>query len=125
MKRKHLLLIVGTTAAFVGLTLGALAMLPERPGVTKANFDRIKNGMTRVEVEGILGEPSRNPLSLLSGRNIWTHVEWNGVDGARIHFTFLNDVIDINANAGSWTPSSETIGDKFRRRLYSCHPRSQ
>jgi hypothetical protein len=58
MKRKRLLLAVGGIAALVGVTLGVLALLPARPGVTRENFDRIEIGMTRAEVEAILGPPT-------------------------------------------------------------------
>jgi hypothetical protein len=59
MTRKRCYLIsAAVLAAFVGIALGVLAMLPARPGVTKANFERIKEGMTLAEVEALFGEPS-------------------------------------------------------------------
>src|ERR1035438_9324153 len=54
MTKKRLLLIASLPLVIV-VTLGVLAMLPPRPGVTKANFDRIEKGMTRAEVEQIFG----------------------------------------------------------------------
>ena len=50
--RKRWLLAAGTMAGLVGVVLVVLVMLPpdDRPGVTKANFDRIKDGMTKPEV---------------------------------------------------------------------------
>ena len=47
-KRVALLAVLPLTVAVI---LGALEMLPPRPGVTKANFDRIQEGMTLAEVE--------------------------------------------------------------------------
>jgi len=39
-------------------TLGMLALLPTKPGVTKANFDRIEIGMRYWDaIEPLLGEP--------------------------------------------------------------------
>jgi hypothetical protein len=58
MKKKRLLLIAGAIAAVVGLTLGVLALLPPKPGITKENFDRIEIGMTYDEVVAILGPPT-------------------------------------------------------------------
>jgi hypothetical protein len=52
-KRRALIAILTLTIAVI---LGVLAMLPPRPGVTKANFDRIEKGMTLAEVEEIFGE---------------------------------------------------------------------
>jgi hypothetical protein len=127
MKRKYLLLIVGTTATLVGLALGALAMSSERSGVTKANFDRIKKGMTRAEVESILAEPLRKPdrvyrtsPTLLTSSGIWCQVAWHGPDGACAEFSFHNDV--VYSDDKKWTPSTETVGEKLRRWLRSCIP---
>jgi hypothetical protein len=64
MKKKRLLLIIGGMIAVVGLTLGVLAMLPPKPGVTKENFDRIEVGMTKAEVKKIFGGP---PIGQVKG----------------------------------------------------------
>jgi hypothetical protein len=53
-------LVVGLVASIACAVLFGRAMLP-RPGVTKANFEKIEIGMTRTEVDAILGkkgEPS-------------------------------------------------------------------
>ena len=55
--RKRWLLATATMAGLVGVVLLVVAMLPPRPGVTKANFDRVEVGMTKTDVEAILGEP--------------------------------------------------------------------
>jgi hypothetical protein len=47
-KRMALLAVLPVTVAVV---LGAVVMLPPRPGITKANFDRIQEGMTLAEVD--------------------------------------------------------------------------
>ncbi len=50
--------LLGVAVALVGLALGftdwALSL---RPGVTEANTRRVREGMTRAEVEAILGGP--------------------------------------------------------------------
>lgn len=56
--RRRYLIYVAILAACVCIAIGVLAMLRDRPGVTKANYDRIAIGMTRAEVAAILGEPS-------------------------------------------------------------------
>jgi hypothetical protein len=59
MTKKRWIVLAGLLAACVCLTLAVLALLPPRPGVTPANIERIENGMTRTEVETILGGPGR------------------------------------------------------------------
>jgi len=44
--RRRLILATVAVAAIACIVLGTLAMLPPRHGVTKANFDRIEEGMT-------------------------------------------------------------------------------
>jgi hypothetical protein len=70
MPKKRLLLIASFPFT-IALTLGVLAMLPPSPGVTKANFDRIKEGMTKAEVEEILGGPAETKTPTTVG-NWWT-----------------------------------------------------
>ena len=56
--KKRYLIATALFALCVCLALGVLALLPPRPGVTKANFDRIEIGMTVAEVDQIFGPPS-------------------------------------------------------------------
>jgi hypothetical protein len=122
MGRVHLLLIGGTIAPCVGLMLAALAMLPEHPGITKANFDRIREGMTQADAERIFGRRSRQLAVLCNGSGV-TYVEgWTGENGARAVFVFRNDVI---WGDGRWIPSTETISDKLRRLLRPFVPDSR
>jgi len=54
-RKRRSLISAAVLAACVCIALGVLAMMPPRPGVTKANFDRIKEGMTLEEVTSIFG----------------------------------------------------------------------
>jgi hypothetical protein len=54
LRRRRLLLGVLGAVALVACGLFAWLLLP-RPGVTRANYERIQEGMTLPEVEGILG----------------------------------------------------------------------
>src|SRR5260370_20047910 len=58
MFKKRRVVIALLVAGIIGVVIGVLALLPARQGVTKANFDRIEIGMTRPDVEAILGPPS-------------------------------------------------------------------
>src|SRR5271155_206271 len=56
MRKIRWLLLGLLLACIAGVVLVVLALLPPPPGVTKENFDRIENGMTRAEVEAIFGD---------------------------------------------------------------------
>jgi hypothetical protein len=105
-KRMALLAVLPLTIAVI---LGVPAMLPPdtRPGVTKANFDRIEMGMTLAEVEEIFGregEPCPCPP--------W--VIWEASGGSLVSIKFVDDcVLDKE-----WPDSKETILDKIRRWLH-------
>jgi len=66
MTKKRWIVLAGILAACVCLTLAVLALLPPRPGVTPANIERIEDGMTRAEVETILGGPGESLGSYLA-----------------------------------------------------------
>ena len=65
-------------------------MLPPGPGVTKANFDRIDLGMTRTDVDAILGRPSDVFTATNCGLRLLqdcTVCEWSACDeGATLDF---------------------------------------
>ena len=80
MKKKRLLLLVGAIAAVVGVTLGVLAMLPPKPGITKENFDRIENGMAFEDVNAIFGQQP-DPWQSGVRANGWKQHLWKSNDG--------------------------------------------
>jgi len=102
-------LLAGCLIAFVGVVLSVLALLPPRTGVTKANFDRIEKGMTKVQIEGIfgrIGKVVREDVAVLA---------WEADDESSTYIRFLDDrMIDA-----SWiqSKSNETFSDKLRRWL--------
>jgi hypothetical protein len=111
MTRKRCLIVAGLLVALIcaGSTVTLLipSMPSNQPGVTKANFDRIEEGMTLQEVEQIFGRP---------GTYTWSCYWWQA-DGARVFVEF-----DYNgASAGRktwWEDSTEPILDKLRRWLH-------
>jgi hypothetical protein len=110
MTTKRLLLIATLPLAALALTVGVLAMLQpdDRPGVTKANFDRIEYGMTKEQVEEIFG---REGVPLWSPRELL----WASDDGSEIEVDF--GVVGCVQNK-IWVSSNETILDKIRRWLH-------
>jgi hypothetical protein len=95
-------------AICIGVVSGAIIMLPARPCLSKANFDRIEMGMTREEVERILGQPTGQADRIDDGI---AEVVWIGADDARARIEFANGVVRDMA----FQESNETAWDKLRR----------
>jgi hypothetical protein len=75
-KRFALIAVLPLTVAVI---LGVLAMLPPHPGVSKANFDRIKEGMAWEEVDLMLGGGPPEPGFKREGDpRAWAY--WSGED---------------------------------------------
>jgi hypothetical protein len=79
MTKKRWMVLASLLAAGVCLTLAVLALLPPRPGVTKANFDRIEEGMTLDEINTILGRSPDNVIEKNNQGEIWQY--WTDYDG--------------------------------------------
>jgi hypothetical protein len=114
MKRKRLLLVLAALAALA--VAGTAVLWPRRPRVTREKFDRIREGMTRADVEAILGPPGdyRNgptryekvgpPEGLrLFRREFWWYDDGTfdvGFDGTgRIRWSVLFPARRVNAGA--------------------------
>jgi hypothetical protein len=110
MNRSRLFLVASLPLA-VAVIVGVLSMLPPRSGVTKANFDRIENGMTLEEVETILGGPAHWQGKI----ERWHFYKWRCDDGATANVTMY--VTREVVCAGRWIDSTETIREKIRRWL--------
>ena len=105
--RKRLFLSASIMAGFVCAVLVVLAMLPPKPGVTKANFDLIENGMTEEEVELAFGESGRDIAfngwkSWRSPNESWTNIAF--IDGRVVNKEWVDR-------------DRETAFDKLRRWL--------
>ncbi len=59
MNRRIWLVLMGVGVGLAVLPILARA-LSLRPGITRANYERIREGMTLQQVEGLLGGPSGN-----------------------------------------------------------------
>ncbi len=109
MTKKRLLVVSVLLLALLGIGLGAAALIPEGPSVTKANFDRIKKRMTRDEVETIIGPPE------VDGGKYARWALWASADKStvRISFSESGDVAET-----SWQDSFEPFSLKIRRWLH-------
>jgi len=89
------------------------ALLP-LPGVTKANFDRIKVGMTVAEIEMVFGESAT-----FDGDETGSHLaDWHqmpGVAGGAVARVVLVNGV---ATQTIWFESTETFAEKARRWLH-------
>ena len=106
-------------AVAVCLTLIILALLPPRPGVTKANFDRIGEGMTLEQVNAILGphpdvDITLEPLDTPEHKVHEFRLRWYGSDGV-IHVDFGADSICIGKH---WNDSPRTLSEIVRQWLH-------
>ena len=99
-KRMALLAVLPFTVAVI---IGVLAMLPPRPGITKANFDRIQDGMTLAEVERIFGPRTRDRDPV----HIWIADD----ESSFAVVGFADGAVDSKI----WEDSEETFPDKIRR----------
>jgi hypothetical protein len=112
--RNRTILAIVAVAAVACVALVTLALLPPRPGVPKANLDRIKIGMTTMEVEAIFGESTEFipwPPQTGFGRGELEFL-WSGNDGqAVIEFK------DLRVRDKQWRDASTTWPSKFRSLL--------
>jgi hypothetical protein len=112
--RKRLILATVAVAVIACIVLAALATLPPRSGVTKANFDRIKAGMSRAEVEELFGRPADTSY-LHGGLKIRHTVEvWHGVEGEA---TIICDEARGLVADEQWSARDESILQRVRRLL--------
>jgi SmpA / OmlA family len=86
--------------AVVAIGAGLLVTLPQTDRITEENFDQIRNGMTRAQVEAILGPPgdyTTGPVKIvfISGTSAVSQDLW------------LSDNLAINV----WCNSSDQVFD--------------
>ena len=127
--RKRWLLAAGTMAGLVGMGLVVVAMLLPRPGVTKANFNRVERRMTIDEVTAIFGEPGiQEPWCMGGHGSTQRTVKWYHDDGAIAEIQFSNNGPMMRTSDGkvyqkNWHDSPETILHKIGRWLHFSPPR--
>lgn len=63
MNKKWWLLTALLLVLAIGVAIGILVFIPPTPGVTYANYSRIEEGMSRDEVNALLGAPRRQGVA--------------------------------------------------------------
>ena len=113
MTKKRLFLLASLPLT-IAVIFGVLAMLPPSPGVTKANFDRIQEGMTKAEVEDIFGRTTWKTEP--HWRRSHTNEIWSSDDGEYAVVIVFNE--RGTAVIGESFDSNEPFLDKIRRWLH-------
>ncbi len=111
MKKKWWLIGLATLALCGGIAVAIPALQPPGPGVTKANFDRIGNGMSEVDVAALLGRPTRRSDYTDDQGIVFGYWYSGNDDFASVVFR------DGRAVQWEWVESTESIPDKLRRWL--------
>ena len=111
MSKKWWLAIVLLVVLAVLLAIGIPALLPPPPGATYANYSRIEKGMTRGEVEALLGEPRVN-------ERIDEHAQitWRNEDGDRINVDFDKNGL-VMGSAWNGREENRTSLERLRDRV--------
>lgn len=113
MRRKRYLAVAGLLVILLVAGFGVDMMLPDGPGVTKANIDRVENGMTRDEAAALFG--NEYYLGFTYGKtDSWMVKSWARDDGSFAEIVFTNGVV----SSKTWRDSTETILAKLRRWLH-------
>ena len=118
-KKRCCLLSSCIVAVCVSAVFFVLAILPPSR-VTKANFDRIEDGMPMAQVEEIFGcrpSASCNILEHFPNGDSFDRYVWRSSDGHEA----IVDVLTVGANnkvtSKDWSRSTETITERFFRWL--------
>jgi hypothetical protein len=124
MTWKRRLAVIGLFVVLVcvGVGLAKLLTPDQRPSVTKANFDNLLEGMSKEQVEALLGENNRTTFyggSLHGGGGVQS---WRADDGARVDIFFTVQYLDDRpewkaSSSMTWTDSTETTWQRIRRWL--------
>lgn len=109
MTKKRLLVISVLLLALLGAGMGVTAFVTDGSGVTKANFDRIQEGMNKGEIEMIFGEKGAASGSAGCPGAIVHLVEWQRNDGAIATIWFRDDKVQNKF----WEDSTETFLDNL------------
>jgi hypothetical protein len=116
MMRKRLFMIAGILVSVAWIVYITLAILPPWPGVTKENFDRIRDGMTSDDVVAILGNSGMTDIPFEWPNNPHMVTYWVNPDRANVTILFEHGLVISK----TWhDPMEDENGfDRFRRRIH-------
>jgi hypothetical protein len=111
MKAKRHIVCAGIFVACVALLLAVLVTMRSRNGVTKANYDRIKKGMTLAEVQEVFGGQGAVFYGFVNRRAYY----WENEDRSNAIVLFHDDKNVVET--AQWGDSTEGIGDRILRLI--------
>ncbi|HZZ78588.1 MAG TPA: hypothetical protein VFE62_08720 [Gemmataceae bacterium] len=84
---RHYVIAISFVVVTGCVATGLPSLNPPEPGLTPANFERIRDGMTKADVDAILGSTGECQSLTSTLINVWTTVEWSdGVFKATVQF---------------------------------------
>lgn len=109
----RVLLMLGLLAGLLMAGFVAVVLViqePTGPGVTKANCDQIKEGMSDKEVRALLGKSPASQGKVVPGElDVW----WRGPEGSvAVTFNQQGNVIQK-----AWHPNNESFVGRARRSI--------
>jgi hypothetical protein len=117
MPRPRRALFLSLAAVVVGLALGFWLLWPRPTGVTLENYQKIRHGMTRDEIEALLGEPPFKAETVYCDRPApdtpcGMICRWKSNQMAlQVHFDLEGEVLSCGGSPQwSWL---ETLLDRF------------
>lgn len=121
MTWKWRLAVIGLFAVLICLGVGlAMILTPDhRPGVTKANFDKLEVGMSKEQVESWLVTDRSTLLSARGLRSGIGRSVWVGEDGAMADICYSVQYLahrnECKVVSITWTDSTEMLCQRIRR----------
>jgi Na+-translocating ferredoxin:NAD+ oxidoreductase RnfE subunit len=120
MTWKRRLAVIGLFVVLVCIGVGLAMMLTpdHRPGVTRANFDKLEVGMNKTQVLELLGTTSESVHGGGLGGGIWQ--SWVGKDGSTASISYSVRHIrrgEWRVESVCWHDSRETNWQRVRRWL--------
>jgi hypothetical protein len=121
--RKKWWLAIAFLALTIGGAIGVFVLARPTPGITYSNFSRLEQGMTRRQVEALLGQSNAKthglegniafPFAVLPATG-WTNWQNEAGDSVSIHFD-ADDCVNLTT-WNSWS-DDRTRWEKLRDRL--------
>jgi hypothetical protein len=108
MRKRVCVLGLLAIGVVICLTLAVAKLLP-RQGITRANFERIEVGMTRAEVEALLGEPNEFGFTY---NYRFTMLQWKSYE-CGIRVDFADDWV-TSCECGDGRPDERTAWQKVK-----------
>jgi hypothetical protein len=126
-RKRHFLLLVGVTAGLAVLAVGAWLFWPRPSSITEENDDKVRVGMTREEVEAILGGPAGNHgfqeriVQTRDDIDVWRLAECGYLQWINSRY-MVGVQLDFDNRVVGKDPGAATPAPLWRQALVSLRP---